>query len=190
MYNKNGFEEKQLLKAIENSVRKGDVYEKLGYSRQPNGNVVRKIRKLYEDIGIDLTKELNPREKFYFFKDCPVCENVFEVSKAKERKKEKTTCSHSCANTYFKSGKNHPNWVPDEKSINYRRICFTYHDKKCVICDEEKIVTVHHYDENHNNNEPENLIPLCPTHHQYVHSRYKDEVQHIIDEYVEKRKIK
>ena len=39
------------------------------------------------------------------------------------------------------------------------------------------------------NNEIENLIPLCPTHHQYMHSRHKDEIQHIINEYVEKRKL-
>lgn len=45
------------------------------------------------------------------------------------------------------------------------------------------IVAVHHYDGNHDNNSPENLIPLCPTHHQYVHSRYKKLVQEKIDYY-------
>jgi len=45
-------------------------------------------------------------------------------------------------------------------------------------------VAVHHYDENHNNNNPENLVPLCPTHHQYVHSKYKNEVIDKINEFV------
>lgn len=48
---------------------------------------------------------------------------------------------------------------------------------------ENKIVDLHHYDKDRENNSPENLIPLCPTHHQYVHSRYKDEVMGIIDDY-------
>jgi predicted HNH restriction endonuclease len=52
-----------------------------------------------------------------------------------------------------------------------------------VICGENKIVSVHHYDENHNNNSIENLIPLCPTHHQYIHSKYKDEILNKVDEY-------
>lgn len=55
-----------------------------------------------------------------------------------------------------------------------------------MICGEDKIVAVHHYDHNHYNNDPANLVPLCPTHHQYVHSRYKDEVKSIIDDYVRK----
>ena len=52
------------------------------------------------------------------------------------------------------------------------------------MCGEEKIVAVHHYDHDHTNNDIANLVPLCPTHHQYVHSRYIDEVQPFIDAYV------
>ena len=36
------------------------------------------------------------------------------------------------------------------------------------------------------NNEIENLIPLCPTHHQYVHSKYKHLVEPLINSYMEK----
>lgn len=68
--------------------------------------------------------------------------------------------------------------------INYRSICFRHHDKKCVVCDEGNIVAVHHYDHNHNNNDPANLVPLCPTHHQYVHSKFSDLVISKIDSYV------
>lgn len=53
-----------------------------------------------------------------------------------------------------------------------------------MVDGENKIVAVHHYDHNHDNNDPKNLVPLCPTHHSYVHSRYVDEVQPAIDEYV------
>ena len=46
------------------------------------------------------------------------------------------------------------------------------------------MVEVHHLDENHKNNSPSNLIPLCPTHHQYWHSRYKEEIEQIVIDYI------
>ena len=55
----------------------------------------------------------------------------------------------------------------------YRRICFDYHIKECVICGEKNIISVHHFDGNHYNNDPINLIPMCPTHHSYMHSGFK-----------------
>ena len=67
---------------------------------------------------------------------------------------------------------------------NYRTICFRHHEKKCIVCGEEGIVSVHHYDENHDNNDPSNLVPLCPTHHVYIHSRYSFEIMGIVDNYV------
>ena len=106
------------------------------------------------------------------FKTCPVCRASYSKSGA--------TCSYACANTYFKSGVNNPNW----KDSRYKTTCFAYHDKVCIVCGESKIVEVHHVDENHDNNSPNNLVPLCPTHHQYYHSRYKDEVAPIISAYI------
>jgi hypothetical protein len=111
-------------------------------------------------------------------KVCPICEQIFNTSLGSPR--EKTTCSHSCANSYFRSGINNPNW----KESSYRTTCFHYHKKECVVCKESKIVEVHHLDEDNTNNSPENLIPLCPTHHQYWHSKYKVEIEHTILEYI------
>lgn len=105
-------------------------------------------------------------------KECPVCKIIHT--------KAGVTCSYSCSNVYFRSGKNNPNW----KGTSYRFICFAAHGKKCVVCGENKIVAVHHLNENHNDNAPENLIPLCPTHHQYMHSRYKKEIQKYIDKFL------
>jgi hypothetical protein len=113
--------------------------------------------------------------------NCKVCSKPI-----KDYKKSKGTCSRSCANVYFKSGENNGNWNPDA----YRSTCFNYHQPICVICGEDKIVAVHHYDENHNNNDPANLIPLCPTHHQYVHSRYKNLVQSMIEDYILQWKLR
>ena len=107
-------------------------------------------------------------------KECPVCGTMHA--------KGGVTCSYSCSNTYFRSGKNNPNWKQD----TYQTTCFEAHGKKCIVCGEEKIVAAHHVNENHSDNRTENLVPLCPTHHQYVHSRYKSEVQPIIEDYLKK----
>ncbi|WP_189413753.1 HNH endonuclease [Mesorhizobium sp. M00.F.Ca.ET.217.01.1.1] len=104
---------------------------------------------------------------------CPVCEEVV--------KSDAVTCSHACSNTLFRSGENHPNWSEDA----YRTTCFTHHEKKCVVCGEENIVEVHHLDEDKTNNNPSNLIPLCPTHHQYWHSRFKSQVEGAILRYAQ-----
>jgi hypothetical protein len=97
-------------------------------------------------------------------KTCPICSSFFYT--------ESVTCSNSCANTHFRSGINNPNYNISSLRA-YVRICFSFHKKECIVCKEANIVEVHHYDENHNNNSPENLIPLCPTHHQYFHSNYR-----------------
>ena len=108
-------------------------------------------------------------------KICPQC--------GKEYTGRKKTCGYACANKYFRSGENHPNWKPE----SYRSTCFLYHEKKCVICGEEKILAVHHMNEDKKDNRPENLIPLCPTHHQYFHSRYRSEVEPQILKYLEEK---
>ena len=101
-------------------------------------------------------------------KKCPVCFKLFYTGN--------DTCGYSCANTYFRSGSDNPNW----KESQYRSTCFEHHEKKCVICGEDLIVAVHHFNHDADDNSPENLIPMCPTHHQYWHSRYK----HLIEEKV------
>ena len=108
-------------------------------------------------------------------KMCPVCNTPVKNFR------ESTTCSLSCSNTYFRSGENNPRW----KESAYRTTCFAYHEKECIICGEAKIVEVHHFDENNKNSSPDNLVPLCPTHHQYLHSRYRHELETKIIEYVE-----
>ncbi len=118
-------------------------------------------------------------------KICPICENEFETLKG--HKKEKITCSYSCSNTFFRSGDNNPNYIDGlGNEAEYRRICFKHHEKKCVVCSEKNIVEVHHYDGDHDNNEPKNLIPLCPTHHKYWHSRFRILIINIVDNYVKK----
>jgi len=107
---------------------------------------------------------------------CPVCNNVLE-------KKGGTTCSHACSNTLFRSRENNPNWSNE----NYKIICFDHFEKKCVVCNEERVVEVHHYDGNHSNNDPNNLVPLCPTHHRYAHLKLYYLIKDKVDEYMKSR---
>lgn len=117
--------------------------------------------------------------------------------------KEKVTCSHGCANSHFRSGEDHPNWKDKEKQLVendysdnltdrefrkkyssvYRKICFSSHKHECIICNERNIIDVHHFDGNKNNNNPENLVPLCANHHRYIHSK---KLKHLIEDKVNK----
>lgn len=87
-------------------------------------------------------------------------------------------CSRSCANC---CGPKHRTYKTKE---TYVTICFEHHKKECVVCGEDLIVAVHHYDGNHKNNSPSNLVPLCPTHHIYAHSRYWYVIKECVDDYI------
>ena len=106
---------------------------------------------------------------------CAVCNIII-----KNYKSSKGTCSRRCANKHFRSGEDNGNWGGER----YQTICFAHHEKKCVICGETNIVAVHHYDHNHENNDPANLVPLCPTHHNYMHSRFVELIKDKVDDYV------
>lgn len=106
---------------------------------------------------------------------CPICGGT-------KNNLKNTTCSVSCANTHFRSGEDNAHYLGN----NYRTICFAWHNKECIICKESNIVEVHHFDEDHNNNTPDNLIPLCPTHHQYWHSNYKYLIEQTVITYRDK----
>lgn len=106
--------------------------------------------------------------------------NCLNCGKEFYPKKKTKCCGYACSNTYFRSGEQNGNWKQD----SYRSTCFLYHDKECVICEENVIVEVHHLDGNHNNNDPSNLIPLCPTHHKYWHSGHKHLIESGVKEYI------
>lgn len=74
-------------------------------------------------------------------------------------------------------------FIETTRDHNYRK----YHNispelyrkltQKCLICGFDKYVVLHHRDENHKNNSEDNLIGLCPNHHQMIHTlKWKQEV--------------
>lgn len=52
---------------------------------------------------------------------------------------------------------------------------------KCVVCGFDKIVDLHHLDMDKKNRSSDNLIGLCPNHHQMIHSKYREEIFKILE---------
>ena len=118
-------------------------------------------------------------------KICECCSKEFKWL-GRERTtafKKARFCSISCA----KSRADY--W--DNNATRYQTIAFKHHCKECVVCGFDKIVAVHHYDHSKENNDPVNLIPLCPNHHEMIHhSLYSKEVTVIVDAYIAEWKQK
>lgn len=170
----------EFKKIVEESVSKSEVCRKIGIPT--NGRGLHKITLLSEEYDIDISHfshkaAINKFQRKYELvtKKCPVCGVDFQTNKGHSR--EKITCSYSCSNTHFRSGQNNPNWKNDINDWGYRKICFSIWKAECIICGFDKVIDVHHLDENHNNNTATNLIPLCPNHHKMYHTtQYKQEV--------------
>ena len=119
-----------------------------------------------------------------FTVECKSCSTNFTV-KEREKvhpRKEAYYCSKACANSV--GGKAKSNKYYNDETATYRTVAWRYHERKCIVCDEVNVVAVHHVNENHYDNRPENLVPLCPTHHQYMHSRHKCLIESKVLEYV------
>jgi len=176
-----------LLDEVKNCYSLSQFCSVLGFCN--NGRNIRKVKEIIKINGLDTSHfDGNLKAKIKYDKiekDCPVCGLKFTTQKRGD-KREKKTCSYSCSNSFFRSGKDNPNWK--ETSTQYRTKCFEYHKKECIICGEFKVIEVHHLDENRSNNSPENLVPLCPTHHKYWHSEFKTEVEETIYKYINKFK--
>ena len=166
------------IEATAKATSRNDILRILGIAVK--GNNVKKVQQRLDALNIsnDVFKR-NQLNKVKQLKTCPVCNKQFYVSKL-GKAANKICCSRGCANTYFRSGENNPTFL---KNPRYATICFLNHKKECVVCGEQNIVAVHHFDENHKNNDPANLIPLCPTHHQYIHSRFKDLIYNKVVDY-------
>lgn len=155
--------------------------EKANHSRHCSANP--KKNTSYENISKTLIKKfedsLGIEKKFEV--NCDKCLTKFTVIEREKQFpcKKSYFCSRSCANSV--GGSKKAELFPSTK---YTTIAWKYHEKKCIICGEYNIVAVHHFNEDHGDNRPENLVPLCPTHHQYWHSQYKYLIEEKVITYV------
>lgn len=73
--------------------------------------------------------------------------------------------------------------VTDFKN-GFRYQSFKYHPRACVVCGEDRVVDVHHINEKELDHDEKNIVPLCPTHHRYLHSHWPEEVMPHVERYL------
>ena len=64
-------------------------------------------------------------------------------------------------------------------AVGYRTLYQRSYDSlECKICGFDKVVHIHHIDEDKSNNSIENLVALCPNHHAMIHTtKFNEEVK-------------
>jgi hypothetical protein len=140
------------------------------------GKYIKQIKAKAKELGLDSIHMTRTASRVLYkriAKKCPICSKQFVTLEG--HKREKTTCSHGCSNTYFRSGKD--NGMFSHGSSNYRNIAFIYHEPKCKRCSYNQvpeILVVHHVDRDRTNNSKDNLEILCPNCHAEEHFNSKD----------------
>ena len=114
-------------------------------------------KKEYDFVGCPKCK--------YIEMTCAFCGKKFERLKTQVEKSKSglVFCSKECGNKY--KNEQVTNY---QNSTDYRRNAFLAYPHKCYVCgydDDERILEVHHIDENRNNNDISNLKILCPNCH-------------------------
>lgn len=113
---------------------------------------------------------------------CFICNT--EIYKSRKAllgsKSEKFFCGKSCQtiwrNSIVNIGSNHPNWKGG-RHVSYRNILTKNKvPKVCPLCKnkDERVLAVHHIDNNHRNNAVVNLSWLCYNCHTLVHNHEKE----------------
>lgn len=94
-------------------------------------------------------------------------------SQIKRSKTGNVFCSRSCATAYhnktIKCGEKNPNFI--DGYATYRTKAMRVYPHKCAVCgwqEDERILEVHHIDENRHHNSDDNLIILCPICHKKI----------------------
>jgi hypothetical protein len=174
--------ESEIRKIFAESDCKSEVSRSLGYDCY-GGGALRYINVLIYKYKIDISHfdggkarlKLKNTKYPIITKKCPNCGKMFKTSKGS--KGEKTTCSHGCANSYFRSEKGNPNFKGFKSKFAYRRHALKHYGEKCENCGynkHEKILQVHHIDGDRLNNTVDNLIVLCPNCHSAITFKYAE----------------
>lgn len=185
------YTEEELRLAVSTCKSKGQVCRALNIPS--SGQYFRRIQNDIDRWKIDTSHFMRiggyfTRKYQLIEKQCPICNTTFVTTSGP---KEQVTCSVGCSNSFFRTGKNNPNYkdIQDRAhEAQYRLICFKHYEQRCAICGWDLCVDVHHIDGNNKNNEPSNLIPLCPNHHVLTRMlRHKEQIEKLIKNIVSLR---
>ena len=102
---------------------------------------------------------------------CAYCgKEVYRANSRIERNKTRYFyCSYECGNRHKNQLRETSGEWLDSK--NYRKKAFDIYEHKCKTCgwnEDERILEVHHLDENRENNNIDNLCILCPICHRKI----------------------
>ena len=167
----------ELPKLVSQSLCLVSVTKALGYST--HGRYTKMLKDFCISSGIDTShftlNGLPPTQLLE--KSCPQCNKIFSYRSSDS----KETCSHACANIYFAYKQGAKN--RKDGSTTYVDTLNKYYSSnmlkiKCCVCEESRVLDVHHVDEDRANNDVSNLVFLCPNHHAIYH-RFGD--QEVID---------
>lgn len=102
-------------------------------------------------------------------------------------------CSSACsARTNNRAGKTGYSRYRERRGIkrkeNYRDVCFKHWPEQCALCGWEIAVDVHHVDDDHSNDDPTNLVPLCQNHHMMTRlNEHKEKVRDQLKELIQRK---
>ena len=137
----------------------------------------KKTKVLIKCKKCDYEWEISPTRLYgdYHFDGCPQCKYAeiecsycgkrFSRLKSEIRNTQSGFhyCSRECGNRHKNSFTTN-----NEDGNAYRRNAFNSYEHKCELCgwdEDERVLEVHHIDENRNHNNIENLMILCPICH-------------------------
>jgi len=104
-------------------------------------------------------------------RSCKHCDKAFYAIRAHINQGHAIFCSRSCSGKYKNQNKGKNSSLYKDGSSYYRQAAFAHYSRCCRVCgyDTEPVLQVHHIDEDRSNNELDNLVILCPTHHKEAH---------------------
>lgn len=113
--------------------------------------------------------------------ECHNCNDEFTVNEREKLfpQKERYFCSLQCANATGGKAKREKYGLKQ-----YASIAKSYYEEKCVVCGYNEVIDVHHIDENRQNNDPRNLVILCPNHHALLHRKNSSSVKLSIEQFM------
>ena len=175
-----------------------NIHDKVGYKVVDECKYCKKFfttQSIHHKVNHEGMCYLNPVNIAH----CRECDKIIDRNVTKNAGK-RLYCSNSCSAKWnnregltgglrekIDNGGVHPRFNPNGENA-HRDICLEHWEHKCVICDWDISVDIHHIDENHDNNDKENLIPLCANHHRMCSmNEHKEKLQVMCEDIRDKK---